>query len=512
MNPIFAELERHLNEVRRLASQLQGANGNGHISPPEEGPLAQRLRAAEQRANQAEVKVSKLVQEMERVRREAADSGKVVQRLAFQDPLTGLANLNLIEQHIETALQNLPATQGAALLLVDLDRFKVINDAMGLKAGNELLVRLSDRLQRVVGDGGAVGRRGEDEFLIFLSRVPLDQLESIAQAAARQVLKVVSEPFTILGQKLEVTASIGIGLYNGGEKSAVDLVSRADSALYKAKADGRARFELHTPTLQRKQQRSLTLEYQLRHALEANELFLEYLPVIWLEAQKNGQLEGRMVGVEALVRWNHRIEGILPPSEFIPVAEASGQMVAIGRWVIHQVCQQIRAWLAADIRLFATVNLSPRQLLQADLVETVIEEVSAAGVPPGQLSFDITEDFASLNVERIDQTIARLERAGLAIAIDNFGDGFSSLSRLARARFLKISPKLVRQASELCQHAIAIASSLGLIAVGVGVEDQQAARFLVERGCAMAQGYYFSKPISAQEVTELAASAHRWTA
>ncbi|MBI3924372.1 MAG: EAL domain-containing protein [Armatimonadetes bacterium] len=482
-------------------------------APDSQSELRERWREAQMRANQLETQLHRALQEGEELQRRAQHSEREIERLAFQDSLTGLPNEHLMEQHLERILKT---PVGVTLLRLDLDRFKVINDALGFKAGDELLVRVSERLQRALAGVGDVARRGEDEFLVVLTdpggQTP-DRMAELCEVAARRVGEELAAPFTVQGQKLFVAASIGMSCRPGDAETAQDMLANADSALHRAKAEGRNRSMLFTPAMRQSQKRSLALDLHLRHALEAGELYLEYQPIVELETDEKG-IQARLVGAEALLRWNHRVEGLLTPGEFLPAAEESGQIVVIGRWIARAVCRQLKAWHDAGLQLFGTINLSARQLLTADLAEDLLRAAEEAGVHPGWLTLDVSEDFGSHNAEMVDRTLERLRQAGFRIAIDNYGAGYSSLARLAGAQMLKIAPRLTQSCLEgnleasVCAAALHTAVGLGVIPLAVGVENPEQLRHLVAMGARMAQGYLFSASVSPAQLTEL--GDHAW--
>ena len=283
--------------------------------------------------------------------------------------------------------------------------------------------------------------------------------------------------------------------------------------MYHVKETGRNRHQFYTSDLRQRQEKRLTLDMQLRSALERNEFEVKYHPVISLAKGK-----GTLVGVEALLRWNHRIDGTVGPDYFLPAAEESGMIIPIGQWVLSQTCTQMREWLGFGLRIFASINLSKRQMLQADLVECIARELSQNGIPPEVLYVEIAEGFNTYNPEMMDQVINRLGAAGIRIAIDDFGVGYSNLSKinLNYTRVLKIDRSIIegcptdRQSSTVCIAAINLASSLGLLSLAEGVENANQVKFLAKYGCALAQGYYFSEPITPNEITNIHRSKKSW--
>lgn len=499
------ELARQLEQARGLVQQLGRTWPTQAPPAPSADVDSDSYRDALRRANEAEVKLAKLEREMETLQARTRDSVRDVQRLAFEDPVTGLANLNLIRQHLKA----LKAEGQTLLLLVDLDRFQVVNEVLGQAAGNELLARIAERLSQVVSPSDALARRGEDEFVLVFPGIPQHHLEERARELASRIQTALATPFLVDGQKFEITASVGASFTPGQAATADELFQQADIALAHVKRQGRGHFKLYNANLKQRSQRQATLEFQMRHAIKADEFFMEYQPVVWLERTKRG-LEGRMIGVEALVRWRHRIEGVLSPAEFLPLAEKSGLIVPLGHWILEQVLRQIQQWTNERVRVFTNVNLSGRQLLQVDFVDEVLALTRASSLPPGYMSFDIKEDFAALNEDRVDRTLARLAEAGFPLVFDNFGAGLSSFRRLTYARFLKLAPEVVRGEGDLCRKAVHTAAALELTPIGVGVETVEAARFLHQQGCSMVEGFYFSKPVDPDEITRLFKANHVW--
>lgn len=518
------KLEEHLDQAKALLSSLShlgqipessGASVRtlrlATSSAPEandEG-LMNRYRDAEARANRAEVQLSKIHREMDSVKAQAENSVKGVQKLAYQDVLTGLANLHLLEQHLDVLTKN--QNRQVLILIIDIDRFAVINQVLGHDLGDQLLVRVGERLGQLAGAEAAVGRMGEDEFAVIL-KLPINApTASLVKDLFGEVQRRLSEPFLVQGQNMELTVSGGACVFPNLATSSKELIQKARSALSHAKGQGRDQFHLYSSELLERQRRDSNFEFQLKYALDAGELFLEYLPLIWLERPKGSKsLVGTLLGAEALIRWRHRIEGVLGPGDFLPLAERTGQIVAIGEWILSQVCQQYSAWKEQGLDLFVNVNLSGRQLLASNLAEKVCEAADTAGVPRDRLTLEFHEDFGVLNQARIDRTLKSLQEAGFSLALDNFGDGASSLDRLSQVRFLKLSPRLVQNSPELCYKATTIASGLGLVAVGVGVETAEMARYLLDCGCSTVQGFYFSKPLSAKAIMELHHSKPSW--
>lgn len=510
---LLGELSAHLDHARevlhRLANQ-ESPGGNGHPPGSLEGQPALRYREAERRANVAEVRVAKLTRELEQTRQATSASARDMQRLAYQDPLTGLANAHLLLELTDKILGSTSGKRQVLVIIVDVDRFCVLNQMLGHDLADDLLIRVGERLLGLSDAQAALGRVSEDEFALVVSDLPAAEGNNRALALGRKVRQQLSRPFLVQGQEISLTVSQGAALCAGQSGSARELFAQARTALAYAKEQGRDQMHIYNPELDRRLRRDANLEFQLRYALENDEFFLEYLPTIWLENAANGQVEGRLIGVEALLRWRHRSEGVLVPADFLLAAERSGQIVPIGDKMIAQVCRHFQSWQNEGANLFVNINLSARQLLASDFVEKTIREVDQAGVPRDRLTFEFHESFSQLNDQHIDQNLTALQAAGFTLALNDFGEGLTSLQRLQQVQFLKLSPSLVQGCPQLCRQALVIAAGLGKVAVGVGVETAETARFLVENGCLTVQGFYFSKPVEPSEVLTMYRSKNTW--
>lgn len=517
-------LERMESRVRDADKTFEQSEIQMREAEQKQQESWQRVRDAEMRANQALVENKKLSDKLAEHEKRAQESDRETQRLAFQDPLTGLPNINLISQYLEfTVKQCVRYRRVAALLVIDIDRFKVFNEAMGFKAGDELLAKVAERLQQAIRETDSLGRKGEDEFIILLSELnvgdhnhPEQRRKAINQhveVVANRVMQMMGPPFTVQGQKFYLHVSIGIAICPDDGETPQQLLENGDTAMYHVKETGRNRHQFYTSDLRQRQEKRLSLDMQLRSALERGEFEVRYHPVVSLAKGK-----GTLVGVEALLRWNHRIDGTVGPDYFLPAAEETGMIIPIGQYVLNQTCTQMREWLSYGLRIFASINLSKRQLLQADLVECISRELSQNGIPPEVLYVEIAEGFNTYNPEMMDQVINRLGNAGIRVAIDDFGVGYSNLSKinLAYTRVLKIDRSIIegcptdRQSSTVCIAAINLASSLGLLSLAEGVENANQVKFLAKYGCALAQGYYFAEPVTPAEITNIHRSKKTW--
>ncbi|MDO9165125.1 MAG: EAL domain-containing protein [Rhodoferax sp.] len=419
-----------------------------------------------------------------------------IQRLAHFDALTGLPNRLLLSdrcQHALSAAQR--AQQSVALMFLDLDHFKNVNDSLGHRVGDEVLVELAARLKAAVREQDTVSRLGGDEFILLL---PDTNAEGAARVADK-LLQTALMPFQIEEHELTVTPSIGIALYPKDGADLDTLSKCADAAMYRAKEDGRNSYRFFTAEIQARSDRTLLLHNALRRALERKQLELHYQPQISMET-------GRTVGAEALLRWHHPELGDVSPAEFIPIAESSGLILPIGEWVIRSATAQLMAWISAGMApITMAVNLSSAQFRHADLPRLVTSILDDVGLDPGLLELELTESVAMTHPLGAIAVMDDLRQRGVRMAIDDFGTGYSSLSYLKRFQVykLKIDQSFVRDITEdpddkaIVGAIISMASSLGMQTIAEGVETEGQLEFLRARGCTEAQGYYFSRPLSA---------------
>ena len=422
---------------------------------------------------------------------------------AMHDPLTGLPNrallMDRIEQSIKLARQR---EQTLTLLFLDLDRFKIINDSLGHSAGDELLRAVTRRLSRVMGLGGTLGRLGGDE-LIFLLTEPMS-----ANAFADftdNLLRVVAEPVLIAEREVSVTCSVGYCVYPRDGADATTLVKHADAAMYGAKKDGGNRIWQYTPALSSHAGERLELETQLKQALQRNEFLLHYQPQVEIAS-------GRIVGVEALIRWQHPVRGLLPPTQFIPLAEESGLIEPIGEWVLRTACAQAAEWRNNGMpALRMGINVSARQFNNPALDSIVAQVLADCGLPPEQLELEITESLSMKDPEESIRILATFNALGIGVATDDFGTGYSNLVYLRRfpVQRIKLDRSFVSElGSASNSHAIveaivAMAHKLDLQVIAEGVETAEQRDQLLRYGCDELQGYWFSRPVDAATCARL---------
>jgi diguanylate cyclase (GGDEF)-like protein/PAS domain S-box-containing protein len=423
-----------------------------------------------------------------------------VHELARFDSLTGLPNRNMFLGELDRAIARARRHDAPfALYFIDLDRFKTVNDTLGHDAGDELLKVMATRLRGAVRENDLVARLGGDEFVVLLEG---DTGAVDLTTIARKLLAAIGEPLTLHGHNFLVTGSIGIGLFPSDGTDAATLLKHADAAMYLAKEKGKNNVQFYTAELAELAARQFQLESALQLALARGELLLHYQPKVHIDS-------GSTVGVEALLRWAHPTRGLVPPMEFIPLAEERGLIVPIGRWVIRTACRQIREWHAAGAAVPpVAVNLSARQFASDTLVDDIVEAMALYEVAPGELEVELTESVLMADPERANEVLRRLHGLGVRIAIDDFGTGYSSLSYLKRfpAQTVKIDRSFISGLPAdgddlaIAEAVIAMAHSLGLSVVAEGVETEAQLSALRELGCDEAQGFLLGRPMPAAEL------------
>jgi len=425
-----------------------------------------------------------------------------VRHMATHDGLTGLVNRSLLRDRIDRALKSARRTfHRSAVLFIDLDQFKTINDSLGHEMGDRLLVEVSHRLVACVRDEDTVARQGGDEFIVFMPRINEDR---DAELLAGKLVREIARPYRIGENELYVGSSIGIAVFPEHGEDVDTLLKNSDTAMYQVKEAGRNHFSLYTARMNHMSTERYALGMELRKAVDGGELLLHYQPVM-------GVRSGEIEAMEALVRWDHPQRGLVSPLQFIPLAEASGLIVPIGEWVLNQACRQIKAWRAAGLAVpRMAVNLSAIQVQHADIVEQVAGILQAHGVEPGAIELEITEGSLMSRTDEVVETLRRFSAMGITLAIDDFGTGYSSLSylKLLPVDTLKIDRSFVKDIGRddddtaIVTAIIAMAHSLGLRLVGEGVETEAQLRFLRDQGCEQYQGYLASKPLVAGDLAQ----------
>jgi diguanylate cyclase (GGDEF)-like protein/PAS domain S-box-containing protein len=424
-----------------------------------------------------------------------------LQHDAFHDALTALPNRALFVDRLQAALAR---RQGAiargqrkgmfAVLFLDVDRFKLVNDSLGHSVGDRLLIELSAALKTAVRPGDTVARLGGDEFTILLEDID-DRQEAIA--VAERVQAVLRSPLAVAGHEVFATVSVGIALSTPSYRRAEDVLRDADTAMYHAKARGKSRHQVFDSSMHARARKLLQLENDLRRAVDRGEFRVHYQPIVKVE-------DRRIAGFEALVRWQHPERGLVAPSEFIHLAEETGLVVPLGRVVLEEACRQATRWRRADGgEPTVSVNLSAKQFSQPDLVEQVAGALRDSGLPPGLLKLEVTESMVMENTDAAIALLRRLKALGVHIAIDDFGTGYSSLSYLLRlpADTLKIDRSFVSGSGDagrnvsIVRTVVGLASSLGLDVVAEGVETEEQRSLLADLGCPLAQGFLFSPAV-----------------
>jgi diguanylate cyclase (GGDEF)-like protein len=486
---VYLTYQKYLDEIRTTAAQAE--------------------QAERARAEQAEFHVEELRQyiaEQDRISRELEESREHFRHVAFHDTLTNLPNRALLTNHLQLSIDRakLNSDHRFALLFLDLDRFKNINDSLGHVAGDELLTVVARRLEQGLRPMDTVARLGGDEFAILLDGIEdYDDVILVAERAQKELMR----PLNLNGHEVCTTASIGVTLSTVKYEHPESILRDADTAMYHAKEKGKARYEIFDAAMHARAVSRLELENDLRRALERQELVVHYQPIISLDTNKIG-------GFEALVRWNHPQKGLVSPADFISVAEETGLIVELGRWVLEQSCYQMRAWQLQNPRptpLTISINLSGKQFLQNNLIEQIQQILGETELDPRTLKLEITESVVMENAEIASSMLSQLRALGVQLSIDDFGTGYSSLSYLHRfpVNTLKIDRSFVSRMgpddenSEIVRTIMTLANNLGMDVIAEGVETEKQLSNLKEMKCKFGQGYLFSKPVNAQAAGKL---------
>nr|WP_314636755.1 EAL domain-containing protein [uncultured Janthinobacterium sp.] len=429
------------------------------------------------------------------------ESQEKLDHMAHHDPLTALPNRLLFHDRLQHALLRAARDrEQLAILFIDLDRFKNVNDTLGHHVGDELLQKVAGQLTARLREGDTLARLGGDEFIVLLERI---DGEYGATQVAEKLVTMFEQPFTVADHELFVTCSVGISLYPDDALDLNMLIRNADVAMYQAKARGRNGYRFYAPSMTGEGVERLRLETFLRRSIEKNEIFLNYQPQVEIDT-------GRLVGVEALVRWNHPELGLVPPARFIPLAEDSGFINQLGKWVLDEACRQMMRWQAQGLRVpKMAVNLSVKQFERGSIAGMVADILQETGLEPQRLQLEVTESVI-MNTGDALGFINDLHAIGVGLAIDDFGTGYSSLAYLKQlpVQTLKIDRSFIKDIStDVNDEAIAIAiiqlgKSMQLSVIAEGVETEEQAAFLLRHGCKLAQGYFYSRPVLAQDMLE----------
>jgi polar amino acid transport system substrate-binding protein len=428
---------------------------------------------------------------------------EILYNMEYYDPLTGLPNRSLFTDRLNMALaQSKRNNEMCALIILDLDNFKAINDTLGHSVGDMLLKQVAEKIKGYLREVDTVARIGGDEFIIIQP-----QIKEISDAtrAADRILKKFQKPWILEGKEYYITASMGIGIYPNDGEDQQTIFKNADTALYRAKELGRNNYQLYTESMNQKVLQRLDIENSLRRAIEREEFVLFYQPQIDIKT-------GKIVGFEALLRWYHPGYGLVPPMEFIPIAEDSGLIVAIGEWVLKTACRQNKKWIDSGLEpRLISVNLSARQFQRNDVVEVIDKIRSDSGLEPELLELEITESTAMQDLSFTIDVLNQLRKKGIRVSLDDFGTGYSSLNYLRQLPIdtLKIDKSFVRDITAnskeeaIAKTVISLAHKLDLTVVAEGVETKEQFLFLKKERCDKVQGYLFSKPLPAEEIEKM---------
>ncbi len=428
---------------------------------------------------------------------------ETIKRMAYYDPLTGLPNRTLFSDRLGVAIARAHRNgEQLSVMFIDLDNFKTINDSLGHAMGDELLKAVAGRLKGLVREGDTVARLGGDEFTLLLPGVihPEDAVK-----VAEKILNGLEPPFRVSGRELHITGSIGITVYPQDGETAEALLKNADIAMYRAKEKGRNNYQVFSPAMNAAAFERLALESGLRKAIDADEFEVHYQPQVDV-------FSGKIVGLEALVRWRHPEQGLILPQEFVPLAEETGLIVQIGRIVLREACSRAREWRDMGLSFAKlAVNISAKQFASKNLPREISEILDEVDLDPADLEIEITESVAMKNARRTSRILKELKDMGVKVAIDDFGTGYSSLSYLKRFPIdtLKIDRSFVKDIARdqdsavIISTILALGQNLKLDVVAEGVDSEEQLYILKSKGCRYAQGYLFSLPLPADEVPKL---------
>ncbi|MEB3101903.1 putative bifunctional diguanylate cyclase/phosphodiesterase [Ferviditalea candida] len=420
-------------------------------------------------------------------------SEQLIKRMAYSDHLTGLPNQRMLEKHFNAAVVKTNAVnRKLALLVLDIDRFRSINDAMGRTFGDQLLQHVASRIMSIVREGDVLSRMDGDDFKLLLQDI--DELEDVSEFA-RQLSELFEEEFFIQDNEIHITVHIGVSVYPGHGEDLESLLRNANFAMYRAQ-ENRSKFQIYDPLMNPLSDDLLIIESDLKRAVVQKQFELHYQPQVNMQS-------GRITGIEALIRWNHPEKGLIAPSQFIPLAEETGMIIPIGEWVLKEACRQIQIWKEAGIDpVPVSVNLSLRQFLQPNIVESVMRELREHDIPPEMLVLEITESV-TMNLEKAATLLESFKQNGIKVNLDDFGTGYSSMIHLKRFPLdkLKIDKSFTRDImsdkydASIVSSIISLAHNLGLKVIAEGVENEDQLNFLLTHNCDEIQGYFFSPPL-----------------
>ena len=472
----------------KVIAQGIAAGGDDYITKPfSENVLKAKIAAMERIAD---------------MRHDLVAANKKLEKLSSIDTLTGLASRCAFEKQIEIVVSQAQRhKQLFALLFVDLDNFKIINDTLGHHVGDQLLKEVSKRMRKLLRKNDFIARLGGDEFAAILQNIPN---ESNAGYAAKKLLTAFEQPFIIDGKENFVTGSIGIACYPRAGEDVETIVRNADIAMYRAKDAGRNNFQYFSKTLNEEYLNRNELKKQMEIALGSDQFILNYQPKFNLKANK-------IIGFEALVRWHHPEKGTIAPDKFIPLAEESGFIVPLGEWIIKTACKQFAAWYHDGLdHLICAINISPYQLMHSNLIASLTDALEKNDLPAKSIELEITETAIMTEDSKNAKVLQELHDMGITLSIDDFGTGYSSLSHLKRLPIdmLKIDKEFVMDIPDdgddvaIVKSVISLARSLGIDVIAEGVETEQQKQFLLDNGCNHGQGYYLSRPMAVKDVKQ----------
>ena len=507
---LYFTYHKYLNEIKSTSAQAEQAERERAEAE------SARAEAERERAEQAERHVEELsrhIAEQERISVQLQESKDHFRHAAFHDALTNLPNRALLAENLKFVIERAKQHEDYqfAVLFLDLDRFKNVNDSLGHSIGDQLLITMARRLESCIREVDMVARLGGDEFAILLDGIP-SQAE--ATNMAQRIQEKLLSPFNLSGHEVFTSTSIGIAVSSTGYDDPENMLRDADTAMYRAKAQGKACYEVFDKGMHTHAVYVLQMENDLRRAIDREELRVYYQPIVSLE---NGQL----AGFEALIRWQHPERGFINPADFIPLAEDTGLIVPLGLWILKRACQQLCQWQwqsAANRSLFMSVNLSGKQVAQPDLVENIRDILEETHVDAKHLKLEITESAVMENAEMAARLLKRLKALGVQLSIDDFGTGYSSLSYLHRfpVNTLKIDRSFVGRIGEAAENieivrtVISLAENMGMEVVAEGVETLSQLTQLRKLKCQYGQGYLFSRPVDADSVSEWISKKPHW--
>ena len=500
---VYFTYNKYLDEIRATAAQAEQAE-------------RERAEAERERAEQAERHVEELnrhIAEQERISQQLEESKDHFRHAAFHDALTNLPNRTLLTENLKFVIERAKNQEDYqfAVLFLDLDRFKNVNDSLGHTIGDQLLIAMARRLESCIRDADIVARLGGDEFAILLDGIP-----SAGEATnmARRIQEKLASPFNLSGHEVFTSTSIGIALSSTGYDHPENMLRDADTAMYRAKAQGKACYEVFDKGMHTHAVYLLQMENDLRRALDREEFRVYYQPIVSLD-------NGSLAGFEALIRWQHPDRGFVNPSDFIPLAEDTGLIVPIGMWILRKACQQLCQWQwqsPANRNLFMSVNLSSKQVSQPDLVAQIRDMLEETNVDARHLKLELTESAVMHNADMAARLLKRLKALGVQLSIDDFGTGYSSLGYLHNfpVNTLKIDRSFVGRIGEAAENIeivrtiVSLAENMGMDVVAEGVETLSQLTQLRKLNCQYGQGYLFSRPVDADSVTAWISKKPHW--